>query len=77
MTTVILSEYNILTEDKHIFAHGIHSGEALQYYGGDTGLLIRWTPNYHRRQSCECVKVDTTTPQYFNPLMQNPYYKRT
>ena len=40
MTTVILSEYNILTEDKHIFAHGIHSGEALQYYGGDTGCLF-------------------------------------
>ena len=77
MTTVILSEYNIPTEDKHIFAHGIHSGEALQYYGGDTGVLIRWTPNCHRRQSCECVKVDTTTPQHFNPWMQNPYYKGT
>lgn len=76
MNTVILSEYNIPTKDKHIFSHGIHRGEALQYYGGNTGVLIRWTPTYHRIQSCERVKVDTVTPQNFNPWMENPYYRR-
>ena len=76
MNTVILSEYNIPTKDKHIYAHGIHRGEALQYYGGNTGILIHWTPTYHRRLSCERVQVDTESPQHFNPWRENPYYKR-
>lgn len=76
MNTVILSEYNIPTENKHIFSHGIHRGEALQYYGGNTGILIHWTPTCRRIQSCERVRVDTVTPQYFNPWMKNPYYRR-
>lgn len=74
MPEVILSEYIFPTEDKHIFEHGYKSGEALQYYGGNTGVLIHWTPNYHRIISCESVNVDTQTPQCFSP-MQNPYFK--
>lgn len=74
--SVVLSEYVFPTEDKHIFEHGYRPGEALQYYGGDTGILINWTPNTHRRLSCKQVKVDTVTNQYFNPYQRNPYYKK-
>lgn len=60
MKTVVLSEFILATEDSHIASHGISSGLALQYYGGENGILIHWTPIHHRRLQCEKVKVNVT-----------------
>lgn len=57
MKEVIKSDYTFRTEDPHVFACNISRGWALQYYGGCEGILISWTPNYHRRLHCEKVKV--------------------
>ena len=61
METVILSEFIFRTKDKHIAKHGIHSGLALLYYGGEFGVLINWTPNTHRTISSKRVRVDLKT----------------
>ena len=60
MKTVVLSEFIFATEDSHIASHGISTGLALRYYGGESGILIHWTPIYHRRLQCEKVKVNVT-----------------
>lgn len=74
MKTVVLAEFVFRTKDEHIAAHGISSGKALQYYGGEFGVLINWTPNYHRIISSEKVRVDTKT-QVAWTLMQSPLCK--
>ena len=74
MKTVILSEFIFATKDNHIAAHGISSDKALQYYGGEFGVLINWTPNYHRILSSEKVRVDTKTQVSFT-LTKSPLAK--
>ena len=65
MKTVAIKEFVFATKDPHIVAsHCITSGIALQYYGGDTGILIHWTPVHHRRLSSERVKIDTDTESF-------------
>lgn len=76
METVILDEFVFTTaESENIFGHGFRRGLALQYYGGDTGWLIHWTPNYHRRLGTEKVFVDTTTSNNFC-LYHNPLFNK-
>ena len=57
MKEVRKSDYTMPTEDPHIFGDNCSMGYAVQYYGGCEGILICWTPNYHRRLHCEKVKV--------------------
>lgn len=57
MKEVRKSDYTFRTEDPHIFGCNISSLYALQYYGGCEGILISWTPKYHRRLHSEKVKV--------------------
>ena len=57
MKEVRKSDFAMPTEDPHIFGDNCSMGYALQYYGGSTGILISWTPTYHRRLHCEKVKV--------------------
>lgn len=61
MKTVALKEFVFATEDPHVASHGIMRGVALQYYGGNTGLLISRTPKYHRVLSSEKVNIDIDT----------------
>ena len=64
MKTVAIKEFVFATKDPHIASHCIISSIALQYYGGDTGILIHWTPVHHRRLSSERVKIDTDTESF-------------
>ena len=57
MKEVRKSNYTFRTEDPHIFGDNCSMGHALQYYGGNEGILISWTPNYHRILHCKKVKV--------------------
>ena len=57
MKEVRKSDYTFRTEDKHIFMCNICIEHALQYYGGCEGILIHWTPKYHRILHSEKVKV--------------------
>lgn len=74
MKTVILDEFIYPFKDAHEFMHGIYHGETLQYYGGNTGILSRWTTHLYRRLHCEIVSVDTTTRNHFS-LQHNPHLK--
>lgn len=76
MKTVILDEFIFRTTNENIFGHGYISGWGLQYFGGNTGYLIHWTPTYHRRLDCEKVNVDTTTSNTFS-LIHNPFFKQS
>lgn len=57
MKEVRKSDYTFRTEDQHIFMCNTCIGHALQYYGGSEGILISWTPQYHRILHSEKVKV--------------------
>ena len=57
MKEVRKSDYTFRTEDHHIFGDNCSMGYALQYYGGNEGILISWTPKYHRILHSEKVKV--------------------
>lgn len=57
MKEVRKSDYTFRTEDQHIFGCNISRLCALQYYGGSEGILIHWTPKYHRILHSEEVKV--------------------
>lgn len=74
MKTVILGEFIFRTKDAHTASHGIDSGKALQYYGGQTGMLISYTPIHNRIISSEIVRVDIKTKPSFT-LMKSPLLK--
>ena len=57
MKEVRKSDYTFRTEDQHIFMCNTCIEDALQYYGGSEGILISWTPKYHRILHSEKVKV--------------------
>ena len=57
MKEVRKSDYTFRTEYPHIFVCNISRLYALQYYGGSEGILIHWTPKYHRILHSEKVNV--------------------
>ena len=71
MKEVRKSDYTFRTEEPHIFGDNCSMGHALQYYGGTEGILISWTPNYHRILHCEKSKSSLVIDYFNKPI----YYK--